>query len=297
MATIGTFDGVHRGHRALLSQLVDDARERGLAPTVVTFTTHPHQAISPGEAPPMLMTARQRADSIMASGVEDVVMLRFDERMRMMSAREFMEMLHRDYAVDALLMGFNNSFGHDRPRGLDAYRVIGRETGMDVEGANELTSDGCPRICSSQARAFLQQARPEDAARVLGAPYRITGRVVHGKELGRTIGFPTANILPLDAACLIPAKGVYAASVTLPDGSTYPAMLNIGHRPSIDSPDSPVSIEAHILGFSGDIYGSTVDVDFLRYMRPERKFPSLDALRQQLVEDAAAVRTLFHLTN
>ncbi|WP_295731387.1 riboflavin biosynthesis protein RibF [uncultured Muribaculum sp.] len=297
MATIGTFDGVHRGHRALLSQLVADARMRGLAPTVVTFATHPRRAISPGEAPPMLMSVRQRADAIMSAGVEDVVMLPFNDRLRMMSAREFMVMLHRDYAVDALLMGFNNAFGHDRPCGLDAYRAIGRETGVEVVGAQELTSDGCPRICSSQARAFLQQARPEEAAQVLGAPYRIRGRVVHGKELGRTIGFPTANILPLDPECLIPAKGVYAASVTLPDGSVHPAMLNIGHRPSVDSPNAPVSIEAHILDFSGDIYGSTVDVDFLRYMRPERKFPSLDALRRQLQEDAGAVRGIFHLNN
>ena len=292
MATIGTFDGVHLGHRALLSQLVADARELRLTPAAVTFATHPRREITPGEAPPMLMSPRQRAEAIMDAGVTDVIMLDFNEKMRMMTAREFLEFIHSRYSVEALLMGFNNAFGHDRPQGIDAYRAIGRETGVEIVGARELTVEGCGRVCSSAARALLQQARPDEAARVLGAPYRITGRVVHGKELGRKLGFPTANIEPLDRDCLIPAKGVYAADGTLPDGSTYPAMLNIGHRPSVDAPHAPISIEAHILGFDGDIYGSTVAVDFLRYIREERKFPSLDALRARLEEDAAAVRAV-----
>lgn len=297
MATIGTFDGVHLGHRALLSQLTEEAHAAGLIPTVVTFTSHPRQNITPADAPPMLMSPRQRAEAIMAAGADDVILLDFDEKMRMMSAREFLEMLHTRYSVEALLMGFNNSFGHDRPKGLDTYRAIGEETGVRIIGASELTIDGCCRVCSSEARELLLQARPEEAARMLGAPYRIIGRVVHGKELGRTIGFPTANIEPLDKECLIPANGVYAAAVTLADGTTYPAMLNIGHRPSVDTPLAPISIEAHILGFDSDIYGTTVAVDFLRYMRPEHKFPSLDALRSQLAEDAAAVMALSETKN
>ncbi|MEY8607354.1 riboflavin biosynthesis protein RibF [Muribaculum intestinale] len=297
MATIGTFDGVHLGHRALLSQLTEEAHAAGLIPTVVTFTSHPRRNITPADAPPMLMSPRQRAKAIMSAGAEDVILLDFNEKMRMMSAREFMEMLHTSYSVEALLMGFNNSFGHDRPRGLDTYRAIGEETGVRIIGASELTVDGYCRVCSSEARELLLKGRPEEAARILGAPYRIIGRVVHGKELGRKIGFPTANIEPLDEECLIPANGVYAAAVTLADSTTYPAMLNIGHRPSVDTPLAPISIEAHILGFNGDIYGTTVAVDFLRYMRPEHKFPSLDALRSRLAEDAAAVMALSETKN
>ncbi|MDE5706399.1 riboflavin biosynthesis protein RibF [Muribaculum sp.] len=295
MATIGTFDGVHLGHRALLSQLISEARKAGLIPAAVTFTAHPRRKITPAEAPMMLMSPQQRAEAIMSAGVDDVILLDFDEKMRHMSAREFLELLHTHYDVDALLMGFNNSFGHDRPKGLDAYRAIGEETGIRIIGAAELTVEGCCRVCSSEAREMLLQARPDEAARLLGAPYRIIGRVVHGKELGRTIGFPTANIKPLATECLIPANGVYAAAVTLADGTTYPAMLNIGHRPSVDTPLAPVSIEAHILGFDGDIYGTTVAVDFLHYMRRERKFPSIEALRRQLVDDAAAVLEISEL--
>lgn len=132
MATIGTFDGVHLGHRALLSQLTEEAHVAGLIPTVVTFTSHPRRNITPADAPPMLMSPRQRAKAIMSAGAEDVILLDFNEKMRMMSAREFMEMLHTSYSVEALLMGFNNSFGHDRPRGLDTYRAIGEETGSEL---------------------------------------------------------------------------------------------------------------------------------------------------------------------
>jgi riboflavin kinase/FMN adenylyltransferase len=293
MATVGTFDGVHLGHRALLRQLVASAAELKLVPTVVTFREHPRRAITPDQAPPMLMSAQQRAEAIVQTGVDDVIMLDFNGQMRMRSAREFLEFLHDNYFIKALLMGFNNAFGHDHPHGLDIYRAMGAEIGISIVGAEELTVEGCSHVCSSTIRTLLQTCRPDDAAKLLGAPYRIIGKVVHGKELGRTIGFPTANIAPCDTACLIPSKGVYAASITLADGTVHPAMLNIGHRPSVDSPQAPLSIEAHMLDFSGDIYGSTVAVDFLQYMRPEQQFPSLEALRKRLDADAHEVRRLF----
>lgn len=293
MATVGTFDGVHLGHRALLHRLVDTARDLQLVPTVVTFREHPRRAITPGQAPPMLMTAPQRAEAIVQTGVADVIMLDFNAHMRMRSAREFLEFLHDNYSIKALLMGFNNAFGHDHPHGLDIYRAMGDEIGIKIIGADELTVEGYSHVCSSMIRTLLQTCRPDDAAKLLGAPYSIIGKVVHGKELGRTIGFPTANIEPIDKSCLIPSKGVYAAAIALSDDTRHPAMLNIGHRPSVDSAHAPISIEAHILDFNGDIYGSTVKVDFLRYMRPEQRFPSLDALRQRLDEDAHEVRHLF----
>lgn len=294
MATIGTFDGVHLGHQALLHNLSEESAARGLTPAAITFTTHPRAAVTPDQAPPLLMSPRERAKAIMEAGVEDVILLPFDREMQLMSARDFMARLHERYDVDALLMGFNNGFGHDRLKGIEAYRKIGQEVGIEVVEADELTLKDCPRVCSSQIRAMLQQSRPAEAARMLGAPYRIVGRVVHGKELGRTIGYPTANIEPLNPACLIPAKGVYAAAITLPDGTVHPAMLNIGHRPSVDRPDAPISIEAHILDFNGDIYGATVSVDFLHYIRHEQKFPSLEALRSRLDEDAREVREIFN---
>lgn len=294
MATIGTFDGVHLGHRSLLRQLTEEAQQRGLTPTAVTFTTHPRAAVTPGEAPPMLMSPHERHKALMSAGAEDVIMLPFDQKTQLLSARDFMALLHDRYNVDVLLMGFNNGFGHDRLKGIDAYRMAADHVGVEIIAADELTMKDCPRVCSSQVRTLLQQARPDEAARLLGTPYRIVGRVVHGKELGRTIGYPTANIEPTDPSCLIPAKGVYAASVTLPDAAVYPAMLNIGHRPSVDQANAPISIEAHILGFDGDLYGKTVSVDFLRYIRSEQKFPSLDALRARLDEDARMVHDIFN---
>ncbi len=292
IAAIGTFDGVHLGHRHLIDKVCALGREHGLTPTIVTFSSHPRRVVDPGYRIDMLTDIDERIASIMENGIEDVILLRFDETTRNMSARDFIRLLHSDYDVQALVMGFNHRFGHDKAVGFDHYFTIGREEGVDVISADEFVPDHAPKVSSSAIRRLLKEHRPEEAADLLGHPYGIKGTVEHGKELGRTIGFPTANIVPSNPETLIPGNGVYAADVILPDGIRRRAILNIGHRPTVDTKDAPVSIEAHILDFNGDLYGQTIRVEFLRFLRHECRFGSLDELRHQLTADASQAREL-----
>lgn len=283
MATIGSFDGVHSGHRYLLAQLCAMAAERGLVATAVTFGSHPRGVTSGAAAPSMLQDFADRIDAIQAAGVEDVIVIEFDERLRHTSAEDFMRRLHDDYGVEALLMGFDNRFGHDGPRGAELYREMGRRAGVEVVVAGELPEMA---VSSSAIRSALDQGHVAAAAVMLGRPYALKGRVVHGKALGRRLGFPTANVAPSDSGRLIPAPGVYAARVNI-DGRSVNAVVNIGRRPTVDGAvaDAPLSIEAHLLDFSGDIYGREVEVEFVDRLRGEKRFGSLEELAAAIAED------------
>lgn len=289
-ATIGNFDGMHLGHRFLADMLLEKAGEHGARALVFTFASHPRRV-------PLLMPVAERISCLERLGIE-VVLLEFTPELKALSAYDFMCMLRRDYGVDTLLMGFNNKFGHSRPETFDGYRQLGLRAGVEVVAAPEFVLPGGDTCVSSSAvRKLLSECRPDAAAAMLGRYYSLKGRIVHGKELGRKIGFPTANVEPLCAGQLVPGRGVYASLITLPvaDGGkkVYPAMLNVGHRPTVDAENAPVSIEAHILGgFSQQIYGCEVEVEFVKYLRPERRFGSLDELRRQLGEDALAVTAL-----
>ncbi len=295
IAAIGTFDGVHPGHRHLIETIRTKGLALNLTPSVVTFSNHPRQIVDPEFRLDMLMSVEDRVKELLKSGIEDVILIKFDSSTMAMTAREFMRKLHRDYDVDALVMGFNHKFGHDKVSDFSHYLTIGAEEGIKIIPADEFTHVASgSSISSSAIRRLLRENKPEEAMRLLGHPYRLSGKVEHGKELGRTIGFPTANIVPTDHSVLIPADGVYVANVKLPDGEYRRAILNIGHRPTIDTPDAPKSIEAHILDYDGDLYGATVSVDFLKYLRPERRFSSIADLRSQLEEDAGNARAINH---
>ena len=202
-----------------------------------------------------------------------------------------MHMLSRRYGVREMLLGFNNRFGHDAPRDFDAYRRLAAECGITITRATELTSGNGTHVSSSVIRDLIgNHGDIPTATTLLGHPYELSGTITHGKQLGRTIGFPTANLIPSDNRKLIPKAGVYAATATLQDGQKYPAVVNIGHRPTVDSPGSAISIEAHIIGFSGDLYGHTLTVQFRRRLRDERRFPTLAALRTQIAADIQAAR-------
>ncbi len=292
IVSVGMFDGVHEGHRALLRSLLDRARTTGLTPSVATFRNHPRRIVRPGERVTMLSALDERLRKLSECGVEDVVLLDFDERLRKLSAVEFISCLHSDYAVDAIVMGFNNRFGHDLPEHVSDYRTLAAPLGVEVYGAGEYRVAGTPAVSSSTVRRLLAACDVESAATILGHPYRLDGRVVHGKELGRTIGFPTANIVPADPASVIPGNGVYAVTVTLPDGTARPGMMNIGHRPTVDSPDSVPSLEVNIFDFDGDIYDKPVTVSFIAFLRHEIAFPSVEALRRRLEADRESVRKI-----
>ena len=282
IAVVGTFDGVHQGHKFLLQVLNDEAHKRGMESTVITFAQHPLATIRPDDVPPMLSTLDERIARIADCGVECCIVLDFNKVLQQMSAQEFLEMAHKNYGIKVFVMGFNTQFGKDRIKGVEQYQAIGKEVGVEVIQAPEY---GCG-VCSSAIRRMIKEGEISGANEALGYHYVITGKVVEGKQLGRTIGFPTANVEVYDDKKLIPATGVYVVNVTIPHlNKTYRGMLNIGRRPTVDVANAPISIEAHIIDFEGNIYGKEVRVEFLKFIRPEQAFDSLDALIAQLHHD------------
>lgn len=281
-AVVGTFDGVHLGHRFLLESLRNQAAGRNLQPLALTFVDHPMTLIAPGRVPPRLMSADRRRSLLEAEGVE-VAMLDFNNRLRSLTAAQFLEMLNRRYGVELFLLGFNNHIGSDQ---LGAESLAGKNIGgTEVLAANEHPQ---LRVSSSMIRCALNSGDVKSAARMLGRPYSLEGKIVFGKQLGRTIGFPTAN-LQTDPTMAIPAVGVYAGEML-----GHSAVINIGHRPTVEGrTDAPLSIEAHLIGFSGDIYGRSVELSFARRLRGEQRFESLDALKAQIKKDIDHARDFF----
>lgn len=291
IAAVGMYDGVHLGHKFLIEYLRLEAASRGLTPAVITFSRHPLSLLRPLESPGLLTPLDDRLRLLGQAGADDVIMLTFNDSLRRKTAREFLNMLRQSYGIETLVLGFNNRFGHDRPDAFDDYKALGAEIGIEVIAAPEYCGAGAP-VSSSVIRHHLLSGKPEKAAESLGQPYRLRGIVTHGQSLGRTIGFPTANVEPTDKDSLIPKAGAYAAFVTTPDGVRRPAMVNIGFRPTVSDPDAPgrLSIEANIFDFIGYLYDEEVTVEFIRFLRDEKRFPSVEKLTEQLRADAAKAR-------
>lgn len=290
IAAVGMYDGVHRGHRFLIDYLKLEGVHRGLHPAVVTFKEHPRMLVRPLEAPALLTELDERLRLLDETGLDDCILLSFNERMRRMPARKFLGMLHDKYGVDALVVGFNNRFGRDRVDGIEQYWAIGKELGMEVLSAPEYKGSG-NHVSSSIVRDYLYTGEVRKATDAMGRPYRLRGVVVEGKRLGRSLGYPTANIRAANEYSLIPRAGVYAAMVTTPDGLRRPSMLNIGYRPTVDeSENAPLTIEVNILDYTGYLYGEELIIEFVDFLRAEKKFKSVDKLREQLGNDAKKAR-------
>ena len=285
IATIGFFDGVHIGHCHLINMLKKVARERGVESCVITFDRHPRQVVQPEWCPEMLTTLEEKTQLLEATGIDRCEVLHFDREMANQSAHDFMlHTLKEKLGVSILVTGYDNRFGHNRSEGFEDYVRYGKEIGIEVIKGEELT-DGSNNVSSSSIRRMLKEGRIEDATRCLGREYQLTGTVVGGEHIGRTIGFPTANIRPDDSSKLIPANGVYAVDVWSQAGdiNRERAMLNIGTRPTFNG--TATTIEVHIPHFAGNLYGSTLRIAFLRKIREERKFDSPEALVEQLNKD------------
>lgn len=282
------WDGVHSGHRFLIDHVRALAAERSLAPSVVTFRAHPLTVVRPEAVPPLLTDLSTRLALLDAAGVADCVLLDFDSHMRHLTAAEFLTMLKKDYGVDTLVVGFNNRFGHDRLEGLEAYRAIGSAIGMEVLPAPEFRLRRSP-VSSSIVRRQLAEGKVKEAADMLGRRFTLSGTVVSGRQLGRSIGYPTANI-DVAPGMILPAAGAYACIARTPDGVRRPAMVNIGRRPTVDRPGAPLSVEAHILDYAGTIYGLPLTLEFVSRLRDEKTFDGVEALTRQLGRDAAATR-------
>lgn len=285
IATIGFFDGVHIGHCHLINMLKKVARERGVEACVITFDRHPRQVVQPEWCPEMLTSLEEKTQLLKATGIDRCEVLHFDRKMANQSAHDFMlHTLKEKLGVSILVTGYDNRFGHNRSEGFEDYVRYGKEIGIEVIKGEELT-DGSNNVSSSSIRRMLKEGRIEDATRCLGREYQLTGTVVGGEHIGRTIGFPTANIRPDDSSKLIPANGVYAVDVWSQAGdiNRERAMLNIGTRPTFNG--TATTIEVHIPHFAGNLYGSTLSIAFLRKIREERKFDSPEALVEQLNKD------------
>lgn len=285
-ATIGFFDGVHQGHRHLLRQLEGLAAANRLVPMAVTFDCHPRTVVQKNFVPSLLTTQEEKLALLSEAFSGEVVVLPFTQELSALTAREFMaSVLREKLNTELLLMGYNHHFGHGGGT-QEEYQAWGRETGIKVCLADALEGE---KVSSSRIRDLISLGEIEKANTMLGYPYFMTGKVTEGKQIGRRIGFPTAN-LSLPEQKLLPACGVYAVWVIMPDGTKRGGMLCIGHRPTIET-NGDVSVEVHIFEYDGSLYGDTISIDFIGKLREEQHFASLADLQNQLIQDAIHART------
>ena len=289
-AALGVFDGVHRGHRAVIARVESEAAARGLSSAVITFRAHPQQVLRPQVPFRMLTSPEERETLLRQTGIDRVIFLDFTREMSLLSAFDFLQILSSHYRVKGLIIGYDHRFGHNRAEGFDDYVKYGQRLGMEILHADELVTDAGP-VSSSIIRKLLVEGDLTTANHLLSYPYTLHGKVVNGFHVGRELGFPTANIDIDYPDKLIPANGVYATRIVLPDGNRYNGMLNIGNRPTLNRPND-YSIEANLFDFSGNLYGLSLAVELIRYMRPEQTFADITALRAQLVADEAAIRKI-----
>lgn len=288
--TIGFFDGVHQGHRYLLQQLEELAAANGLSAAAVTFDRHPRTVVQPNFVPSLLTTQEEKLDLLSKAFSGKIIVLPFTQELSEMTAKEFMQNILREKLnAELLLMGYNHRFGHGGGNPED-YVTWGHETGIKVCLAKALAGE---KVSSSRIRNLISLGDVKKANNLLGYPYFLTGEVTEGKQIGRQIGFPTAN-LTLPEQKLMPACGVYAVWVTMPDHSKRGGMLCIGHRPTVEQ-NGEISVEVHIFDFNGNLYGTSISIDFIEKLRDERHFDSLEELQKQLMLDAAlAQETICH---
>ena len=280
--TVGTFDGVHRGHQAILTYLLQRAEGRGGTSTLVSFHPHPRTVVH-GQDVPLLTTVDERADLLEEYGLDRFVVVPFDQEFSSLKAREYVEtVLAEGVGLQEITVGYDHRFGKGREGDVDLLREMGSEYGFDVDVIPAQYVDDHV-VSSSAIRDLLREdGDVQAAADLLGRRYRVSGIVERGEGRGRQIGFPTAN-LRLPPQKLVPALGVYATLVELPDGRHQPGMMNVGRRPTFNGMN--VTVEVHVLDFDGDLYGEDLSVQFVQRLREERKFESAEALAVQLSED------------
>ena len=281
IATIGFFDGVHTGHQFLFGQLRSEADARGLEPLIITFDVHPRDVLQSDYMPQLLTTLDER--KALLRTYAEVVVLPFAD-IHALTAAEFMERIKAQYEVSVLLMGYDHQFGSDRLRKPQDYRRVGEQCGIEVLTMPEFVA-GEWHVSSTEIRQALENGNIAVANELLGRPYSLTGLVVHGKGIGHTIGFPTANVQPDDPCQIIPKAGVYVGKIKNSklkiQNSELPAFVNI---------DTKGIIEVHIPAFKGDLYGQPMTIQFMRFLREERQFKNLEALREQIKADIDSIR-------
>jgi riboflavin kinase/FMN adenylyltransferase len=287
--TVGSYDGVHRGHRKIIARMVAVAQSRSLRSVVVTFEPHPRRVLKGEVSGPLglLTTLDEKIALLEAECIDLLVLVRFTPDFALRSSDDFI----RNFLVGLLgaksiIVGYDHAFGRDRSGSRATLERLGSELDVAVEVVDEVLI-GNEHFSSTKIRRLLEKGMVEEANVFLGSPYMITGSVVVGDKLGREIGFPTVNLKLIDQNKLLPRSGVYLAQ-TVVEGLPYMALMNIGVRPTVSSADI-TSLEAHILGYSGDLYGAIIRFSLLRFIREEKKFLNIDELKSQIEKDKKTV--------
>jgi len=290
VVTVGTFDGVHRGHQAIIDYLNERARSQEGVSTLVSFDPHPRSVVH-GKEIPLLTTVEERAGVLEDLGIDRFVVIPFSTEFAQLAPEAYVEeVLVNRIGLQEITVGYDHRFGRKRAGDVDLLKTLGQDYGFEVDviPPQEINHDV---VSSRGIRDLLgEDGDVEAAAERLGRPYQLTGVVAQGEGRGRQIGYPTANLALQDARKLVPKRGVYATRVLMPDGSIRGGMMNVGRRPTFDEMD--VTAEVHIFDFEGDLYGEVLSVQFLQRLRDEQKFDSADALVVQLSEDEQHCRSI-----
>jgi riboflavin kinase/FMN adenylyltransferase len=296
VVTVGTFDGVHCGHRDVVERIVKRAAALKTASILVTFEPHPLEVVNPTAAPLLLTTREEKLEVLAETGIDYLAVLPFTRALSEYSAEDFVELiLRRRFRLQELFIGYDHGFGRQRAGNVSVLRSLGERDGFSVEVVDPVSNPDGHAVSSTSIRRAVAGGDLARAAVGLGRPYSVSGRVIQGAQRGRTIGFPTLNLGVPPARKLLPPEGVYAVRVQTPGGPVG-GMMNLGPRPTFG--DATTTLEAHLFDSAGDYYDAEVRVDFVSRLRETRKFPSVDALREQLGQDERDARdalTLFPL--
>jgi riboflavin kinase/FMN adenylyltransferase len=291
--TVGTFDGVHRGHRDVVERLVGRARSLKVPSVLVTFEPHPLEIVNPAAAPLLLTTHYEKQEVLAETGIDYLAVLPFTRQLASYSAEDFVELiLRRCFRLRELLIGYDHGFGRQRAGNVDVLRMLGERDGFRVEVVAPISTPDGHSVSSTSIRRAVAGGDLQRAAEAMGRSYSVGGRVIEGAQRGRTIGFPTLNLGPPPPRKLLPPEGVYAVQVQTPRGPVG-GMMNLGPRPTFG--DSQTSLEAHLFDTKGDFYGAHVRIDFVARLRETRKFASAEQLSKQLAHDEREARNALTL--
>ena len=289
--TIGNFDGVHKGHLALFDKLKERARVIGGQSAVLTFEPHPIRVVKPGNGPPLITPIKQKLNLISDAGIDVIICISFTLQFAAISAHDFVQDILIDkIGIKEIVVGYDYTFGHKRQGNITLLQEIGDKLGFIVHVVEPIRFDHT-LVSSTSVRKLVQEGNLSEAKKLLGRNYQIWGKVIKGKNRGgRLLGFPTANLQLIDE--LVPKVGVYAVSVVLDDKAYY-GVANIGYNPTFGN--NALSVEIHLLDFSGDLLGKTIKVNFLHFLRDEKTFKSIQELSDQIAQDIQQARELFRI--
>lgn len=286
---LGNFDGLHRGHHKIIERVRRSAADRNGASLVLTFDPHPPRVVRPDKAPPLLMTMPQKLDALSRAGLTGAAVVRFTEAFSKWSPDAFVRQVLVEWLrVSEVWVGADFLFGHERAGTFSVLRALGQQYGFRAEKIDPVRYKEFV-VSSTRIRRLVAEGRVDEAGALLGHHYAIGGTVVHGAERGRLLGFPTANLSTDNE--LVPPTGVYATAAEI-GGTRWPAVTNIGVRPTFESAGA-VTIETHVLGLDADVYGAPLSLSFIQRLRDERRFPDVDALKEQIQADVRRARRLF----